>query len=392
MLDEIRLEIMDINKFLHRDFGVHPWLRTTLQELKDVFFAEKISEALQNDHTRPHCLCKSDILPQKMIEILPETTVHLKQGGQSYKDWEILHLPNVDVERKRLGHTYLYFNDVTGPTDLDYPFFHDSVAFLKEINDRMPAWKAEFGQLCLQNAEGIRKRERKRQEFGAKEQHFYNSFECRYLEDRITDTLLMTRSNPNAPYLILENLKSILPKDVDPFSALQSSDVSVKIDLSNSSLNIFRAGGRSCMLNILFQNHRLGFGYKLLTKELVQQIDSQLPAWLSEAQQILYDTQKKEKADQIGRNSIRILVKQRMKETGWEYQLSTEKDNLLLTVKLQKKRMLKVTLPADNMGRAKRLLAELGDYVSAIDSVPMNFRISFQSNKIPWEKNDSATQ
>ena len=124
----------------------------------------------------------------------------------------------------------------------------------------------------------------------------------------------------------------------------------------------------------------------------MQKIDARLPTWLSEAQQILYDTQKKEKADQIGRNSIRILVKQRMKEKGWEYLLSTENDNLLLTVKLQKKRMLKVTLPADNLERAKRLLAELGDYVSAIDCVPMNFRISFQSNKIPWEKNDSATQ
>lgn len=377
---------MDIEKFLHRDFGVHPWLRTTLQELKDVFFAEKISEALQNDHTRPHCLCKSDILPQKMIEILPETTVHLKQGGQSYKDWEILHLPNVDVERKRLGHTYLYFNDVTGPTDLDYPFFHDSVAFLKEINDRMPAWISEFGQLFLQNAEGIRKRERKRQELCAKEQHFYNPFECRYLQDKITDTLLMIRSSPNAPYRILENLKSILPKDIDPFNALQSSDVSVKIDLNNSNLNIFRTKSGHWWLCIHFQNYNLDLDSKLLTKELVQQIDTRLPAWLSEAQQILYDVQKKEKADQIGRNSIRILVKQKMREMGWEYQLSTEKDNLLLAVKLQKKRMLKVTLPADNMGRAKRLLDELADHVAAIDSVPMNFRIANQSNGMQWEK------
>lgn len=379
---------MEIVEFLRRDYD---WRYTTLQELKGVFFAEKISEALQNDQTRPYCLCKIDILPQRMVEILPETTVHLKQGSQSYKDWEILHLPNVDVVKKRRGE-YLSFFDEIGSKDHDYASFHDPVTFLKEINDRMPAWKAEFRQLFLQNADGIRKRERKRQELCAKEQHFYNPFECRYLQDKITDTLLMSRSNPNAPYRILENLKSILPKDINPFSAVHSSDVSVKIDLNNSSLNIFRSDGGHWCLYIHFQDYNLDFGYKLLTKELVQQIDTRLPAWLSEAQQILYDTQKKEKADQIGRNSIRILVKQRMKETGWEYQLSTENDNLLLTVKLQKKRMLKVTLPADNMERAKRLLAELGDYVSAIDSVPMNFRISFQSNKIPWKKNDSATQ
>lgn len=382
---------MDIEKFLHRDFGGHPWHHTTLQELKAAFFREKEETVLRNNQSRPRCPCREEVLPQKMIEILPSTTVHLKQGSHSYKDWEIMHLPNVDIERRRWGHTFLTFDDDTA-LQCSYKIIPDPVAYLKELNDQMPAWKAEFGQLLLQNAEGIRKRERKRQEFGAKEQHFYNPFECRYLEDRITDTLLMTRSSPNAPYRILENLKSILPKDIDPFSALQSSDVSMKIDLSKSSLNIFRAGGRSCMLNILFQNYRLDFGFKLLTKELIQRIDTQLPTWLSEAQEILYEVQKKEKADRIGRNSIHILVKQRMKEKGWEYLLSTENDNLLLTVKLQKKRMLKVTLPADNLERAKRLLAELGDYVSAIDSVPMNFRISFQSNKIPWKKNDSATQ
>lgn len=323
-----------------------------------------------------------------MIEILPSTTVHLKSGSQSYKDWEILHLPNVDIERKRWGDTFFSFDDDTAPRHR-YAIIPNPVAYLRELNDRMPGWKAEFGQLLLQNADGIRKRERKREELFVKENW---SFERKYLQDRITDTLLMTRSSPNAPYRILENLKSILPKDINPFSALQSSNVSVKINFNNSGLNIFRAGGGHWRLNIHFQNYSLDLGSKLLSKELIQRIDTQLPTWLSEAQEILYEVQKKEKADQIGRNSIRILVKQRMKEKGWEYLLSTENDNLLLTVKLQKKRMLKVTLPADNLERAKRLLAELGDYVSAIDSVPMNFRISFQSNKIPWEKNDSATQ
>lgn len=381
---------MDIEKFLHRDFGGHPWHHTTLQELKAAFFREKEETVLRNNQSRPRCPCREEVLPQKMIEILPSTTVHLKQGSQSYKDWEILHLPNVDIERRRWGHTFLTFDDDTA-LQCSYKIIPDPVAYLKELNDQMPAWKAEFGQLLLQNAESIRKRERKREKLCVKEDSI-RPFDCGYLHDRITDTLLMTRSSPNAPYRILENLKSILPKDINPFSALQSSNVSVKINFNNSSLNIFRAGGGHWRLNIHFQNYSLDLGSKLFSKELIQRIDTQLPTWLSDAQEILYEVQKKEKADQIGRNSIRILVKQRMKEKGWEYLLSTENDNLLLTVKLQKKRMLKVTLPADNLERAKRLLAELGDYVSAIDSVPMNFRISFQSNKIPWEKNDSATQ
>ena len=384
MLDEIRLEIMDIDKFLHRDFGVHPWHRTTLQELKEVFFQEKEDTVLQNNQSGPRCPYPENALPQRMIELFPMATVHLKQGSQSYKDWEILHLPNVDIERKRWGNTFLSFDDDTAPRHR-YAIISNPVTYLKELNDRMLAWKAEFGQLLLQNAEGIRKRECKRQELCAKE-HFANSFEGQYLQDRITDMLLMIRSNSNAPYRILENLKSILPKDIDPFSALQSSDVSVKIDLNNFSLNIFRSCGYSWELYMCFQNYRLDFGSKLLTKELVQRIDTRLPEWLSEAQQILYDVQKKEKADQIGRNTIRILVKQRMKETGWEYQLSTEKDNLLLAVKLQKKRMLKVTLPTDNIERTKRRLDELADCIQYLDNMPMYFRIANQSNGMRWEK------
>ncbi|MDY6326313.1 MAG: hypothetical protein SPL42_09870 [Bacteroidales bacterium] len=325
-----------------------------------------------------------------MIEILPETTVHLEKDNQSYENWDILHLPNVDVVIKQYGHTYISFFDETGSKNLDYENLHAPVTFLKEINDRMPAWKAEFGQLFLQNADGIRKRERKRQKLCI--ELYQTSFERTYLRGRLTDTLLMTRYSLNAPYRILENLKSVLPKDIDPSRVLQSSDVSVKIDFNNFSLNIFRACGGRLRLCMHFQNYSLELEYKLLTKEMLQQIDAQLPVWLSETQKILYDVQKKEKACQIGRNSIRILVKQRMKEKGWEYLLSTENDNLLLTVKLQKKRMLKVTLPADNLERATRLLAELGDYVSAIDSVPMNFRISFQSNKMSWERENTATK
>ena len=375
---------MDIDKFLHRDFGVHPWHRTTLQELKEVFFQEKEDTVLQNNQSGPRCPYPKDALPQRMIELFPTATVHLKQGSQSYKDWEILHLPNVDIERKRWGNTFLSFDDDTAPR-YSYTDIPNPIAYLKELNDRMSAWKAEFGQLFLQNAEGIRKRERKRQELCAKE-HFANSFEGQYLQDRITDTLLMTRSNSNAPYRILENLKSILPKDIDPFSTLQSSNVSVKINFNNSSLNIFRAGGGHWRLNIHFQNYNLDLGSKLLSKELIQRIDTQLSTWLSEAQEILYEVQKKEKADQIGRNTIRILVKQRMKETGWEYQLSTEKDNLLLAVKLQKKRMLKVTLPADNMERVKQRLDELADCVQHLNDMPMYFRIANQSNDMRWEK------
>ena len=81
---------MDIDKFLHRDFGVHPWRRTTLQELKEVFFQEKEDAVLRNNQSRPRCPCREEVLPQKMIEILPSTTVHLKHLFSPLRHPEIL--------------------------------------------------------------------------------------------------------------------------------------------------------------------------------------------------------------------------------------------------------------------------------------------------------------
>ena len=138
-----------------------------------------------------------------------------------------------------------------------------------------------------------------------------------------------------------------------------------------------------------FQNYEFDFSEKLLTLEQLQLIDTQLPVWLQEAQELHYAVKKEEKAKQVGRNLISVLVKNQMREKDKEFQLTTTDDrngNLLLTVKLQKKRMLKVTLPADNLERAKQLLAALSTHMAAIDSVPMNFRISFQDNNMKWEK------
>ena len=53
---------------------------------------------------------------------------------------------------------------------------------------------------------------------------------------------------------------------------------------------------------------------------------------------------------------------------------------------LQKKRILKVTLPADNMERVKRRLDELAEFVQHLNDMPMYFRIAYQSNGMRWEK------
>ena len=160
--------------------------------------------------------------------------------------------------------------------------------------------------------------------------------------------------------------------------------------MDNLKLTISKQNGQRISVEGQYQNIQLHFdNTTLLTQDLLRQIDTLLPMWESEYKDILYAAQKKEKADQIGRNSIRILVKQRMKEMGWEYRIANDRttnDNLLLMVKLQKKRMLKVTLPTDNMERVKKRLDELAECVQHLNDMPMYFRITNQSNGMRWEK------
>lgn len=295
---------MDIEKFLHRDFGEYTWHNTTtLQKLKELFLDEK----------------------------------------------------------KR----------------------HYGNVFMKH----MPQWRAEFEQLCRQYEEPLYARERKRLERCAKVTH---RFEWTFWQSKITDTLLWTGSAPDAPYRLLESLKAQLPPGKNAIYFIKIPNFSVDINMDNLKLTISKQNGQRISVEGQYQNIQLHFdNTTLLTQDLLRQIDTLLPMWESEYKDILYAAQKKEKADQIGRNSIRILVKQRMKEMGWEYRIANDRttnDNLLLMVKLQKKRMLKVTLPTDNMERVKKRLDELAECVQHLNDMPMYFRITNQSNGMRWEK------
>lgn len=91
---------MDIDKFLHRDYFSDYGQITTLRDLKADFFREKVYVIFQKIRLAPICPCKQENLPKKMIEIFPTATVETQGDSKSCKDWEILHLPNVDVERE----------------------------------------------------------------------------------------------------------------------------------------------------------------------------------------------------------------------------------------------------------------------------------------------------
>ena len=366
---------MDIEKILHGKIGTLDYGKSTLLMLKEAFFKEKESSLYP---TGNRYSVKMDELPQKMMHYFPSATVQLRDGR-----WVTLHLPNVDVDRKMWGDFFLSFHNDFKNFYHYYRNINNPVAFLLEINNQMPVWREEFKQLCIKYTEAIKNRERKRIIEAFKQGYG----EQKYLQDKIVDTLIFTHTHPDAPVNIIGSLKDILTTDIDMLKIQKAANVSVKIDMGNLELHFRREDRGPWSVIGYFLDYKFDFGTKLLTKEILQSINEQLPVWQSEAQQVHFDIQKIEKTEKISQNSVRLLVKQRMKEMGWEYSMDLDQQsgNIFLVVKLQKKRMLKVTLPL-NLERAKRMLAELEGNVQALNNVPMYFRIANQSNDMLWEK------
>ena len=110
----------------------------------------------------------------------------------------------------------------------------------------------------------------------------------------------------------------------------------------------------------------------------VSQIDENIPKWLEEGQSIRHECLKKKKMESISEKATIMLVKDKMKEMGYEYIFSESK--FTLEIKLQKKRKIKLTLPKSNIERVRLLLDQLPTYIDYINSVPMHYRIYFQEN------------
>lgn len=78
-----------------------------------------------------------------------------------------------------------------------------------------------------------------------------------------------------------------------------------------------------------------------------------------------------------------------MKEYGYEYHYNHTKGEL--EIKLEKKRKLVITLPIINMEKLKEKLDALPTYVEAINNVPMNYRIHFQTvGNVTWIKEENS--
>ena len=372
---------MDIQKFF--DSYSKNSTRTVLTLLYLEFISEKNNQLMaQNKEARtPY-----NTLPYFLRNYIPETEVITSTGERvsvlekGVNLWRYLILPNVVFQshgEKSYRSLAICEENLWRGTN--------SVNYLIAVNEKMPQWKAEFKDLCSQYGAELQKIEQKR--LGEVALHFPNSFISTYLQDKANDLLLLNRRTPDYAERLLHRIVDASGKPFD----WGLKDFNVKYALPNMQVLLQKGHYWPFLQATGFSNGgTINFRDRDISLETLQELDRQLPIWTEEAKTILFDLQKKEKAEQIGRNVLRALVKQKMRELKMEYQIEEdcEKGNIVLALKLEKKRMLKLTLRSGNIDLMKRQFDSVAEIVNTLNDIPMNYRIGFQNNNMQWEKEE----
>lgn len=252
------------------------------------------------------------------------------------------------------------------------------IDFMEQVNNLLPEWNAEFLQLCRENAKRIEEFELKRLMYG----HNQNIVQ-KYISSKIDDLCLMQRKD----YTFYDAAKSFQwrRKNLGKEKKTRNHDaLSCLYRLKNMSVKLQFYQGYMFLDGLTF-TEELDLGYS----PMILQIDEHLPQWLDEAIRLKHEYEKKEKTEQITTNTSIIVVKNKMKEYGYEYHYNHTKREL--EIKLEKKRKLVITLAINNMEKLKEKLNALPTYVEAINNVPMNYRIHFQTvGNVTWMKEENS--
>ena len=368
---------MEINELFRKlDKGGYS---STLTQLKNAFF-NKIGEEffLHNflpNYVKKHKGVTWKRFPTEILRQFPDAKLYYDEN----QNLDRISLSNADFKiwvRRLSFPEFAYQLDIEGKNVID---------FMEQVNNLLPEWNAEFLQLCRENAKRIEEFELKRLMYG----HNQNIVQ-KYIISKIEDLCLMQRKDFSfyKKELSLQWRKRNLGKSEKKtynYGAWSWKNI-YQYRLKNMSVELqFYQGYMILDINGLTFTKEFDLGYL----PMIVQIDEHLPQWLDEAVRLKHEYEKKEKTEQIATNTSIIVVKNKMKEYGYEYHYNHTKGEL--EIKLEKKRKLVVTLPIINMEKLKEKLDALPTYVEAINNVPMNYRIHFQTvGNVTWENEENS--
>lgn len=239
----------------------------------------------------------------------------------------------------------------------------------QKIVDSLPEWNEEFKTICRENVKQI-------------ESIIFGNYDprgkvlCYYLEQKIELMKLLSYGERGATASKLKALgfpfekRIIAPKSITCNGITYIGDP-IPNDWIIRCKNFTIEKGRWPSGRMVFNIANIGISpHQNLPAETIREIDRSVPQWIEEAKALQHELDKRQKIKQINKNTTATLVKNRMCELGFEYQLKGRS----LEVKLLYGRKLVVRLP-DNPATVERLLGRLPQYVEAVNSVPDEYRV-----------------
>lgn len=342
-----------------------------LKQLKHLFFRSKIREMVaDNDSVLINDEEKIKNLNAFIANIeqeLPEA--ELINFNNKTPRW--IKMENVDFE---FGACSIHFFDTTISPLIFYAT--DNIAeLLRNFNNAMPEWNAEFRTFCVENQQRIDELEKNRLISNSSRQTVVEN----YLELKVVDTAIINRQLLPVMYdSVADALKN--EREMECQRVLDNCKIDfnrvfeMRCDAISLCIRLWFNNGGNCLIGLCFP-------------EVLLEIDSKIPQWIEEGKELYREFDKQEKIQQINENTVKVLVKNKMRKMDCEYNFHPKKQNdcyqilkmpneYVLTVKLQKDRKLIVNLPSDNLDRVRKILDTLEAPINAINSVPGEYRVT----------------
>ena len=222
-------------------------------------------------------------------------------------------------------------------TEMDMQYIDDLVAVLREIDEQIPLWNAEFLDLVKQYRLQLTEMERKRWRNHNLFRDFYNDWLLTKPKDLECEKIIFEKMQTEWQHLVTE----------ERTADRQQMDGSVlKLSMHNFQITASKwtqSGSDYYTSHWELNGNDYGRTTNVISLEDLYELDALIPQWKRQFDEIECENQKRAKVILVAQAGINALVEPKMKEFGWEYKLEKGDEQCTLAVKLQKKRQVKVS-------------------------------------------------
>ena len=320
------------------------------------FYRSKKSSVLNNSYMPRMRVGGCDLI-NTIKQAFPEASI--KEIGENTT---LIKLKNADFTIGTFGmQKYIYTKNVAPVIWIEE--IHNLIEFMKEIDRQMPNWEADFADYMSQHEKEIETILQKSLSNG-----YSNTSDI--LKCRIQLMLLECRENTDTGVILQKTLEN---------KQVSFRNIVIKPEKDLVFISIPE-----------IQNCSESFRNKEINVVLLQKIDALVPQWIEEQMWWGLELEKQKKVIELSQLSIKTLIRQKMKVLGYEYKIKKNEKSISLFIKLEKSRMLKLSLPDLAINTISRRIDMIEDAVKAINNIHDYFRITNEDKSIEWENGNDT--